>query len=119
MNAKIHDTNVSLLHDDGSTHDFISTRLAHKLNLPTVKSPFKVKSAFQGTCFNGVSMVLDLPITIGTFTQKHTFLVTPLHSTDVILGIPFRHEHNPHIDYRTHTMEFTFQGEHFTLEGTS
>lgn len=70
MNAKIQDAQVSVLHDDGSTHDFISDRLVRKLNLTTVKSPFKVKSAFQGTRFNGISMISDLPITIGAYTQS-------------------------------------------------
>lgn len=115
MTAKIQDTHVSILHDDGSTHDFISTRLARKLNLTTIKSPFKVKSAFQGTHFNGISMISDLPITIGAYTQKRSFLVAPLHSTDVILGIPFCHEHNPNNDYSTHTMKFDFNGQHITL----
>ena len=46
MTATIQDTLVSVLHDDGITHDFISKRLAHKLNLPTIKYSFKVKSAF-------------------------------------------------------------------------
>ena len=46
MTATIQDTHVSILHDDGSTHDFISKRLAHKLKLPTLISSFKVKSAF-------------------------------------------------------------------------
>lgn len=103
MNAKIHDTHVFVLHDDDSTHDFISERLARKLNLTTIKCPFKVKSAFQGTHFNGISMISDLPITLGAYTQKRSFLVAPLHSTDIILGMPFPHEHNPDIDYRTHT----------------
>ena len=49
MSATIQDTHVFVLRDDGSTHDFISERLAHKLKLPTLKSSFKVKSAFQGT----------------------------------------------------------------------
>ena len=115
MKATIQDTSVSVLHDDGSTHDFISQRLAHKLNLTMSACPFKVKSAFQGTRFNGISMVSDLSITLGAFTQKRTFLVAPLQSTDVILGIPFRHEHNPAIDYRTHTMKFNFNGQSITL----
>ena len=119
MNAKIHDTQVSVLHDDGSTHDFISERLARKLNLTTIKCPFKVKSAFQGTRFNGISMISDLPITLGAYTQKRSFLVAPLHSTDVILGMPFCHEHNPDIDYSTHTMKFTFNGQPITLTSDS
>ena len=102
MSATINDTQVSVLHDDGSTHDFISQRLAHKLNLTTTKSAFKVKSAFQGTHFNGMSIVTDLSISLVDYTQKRTFLVAPLHSTDVILGMPFHHEHNPCIDYHTH-----------------
>lgn len=46
-------------------------------------------------------------------------MVAPLHSIDIILGIPFRHEHNPHIDYLTHTMKFTFYGQQISLTSTS
>ena len=77
MTATIQDTPVSVLHDDGSTHDFIYERLALELDLTTVKSSFKVKSAFQGTRYNGISMVTDLPITIGAYTQKRSFLLHP------------------------------------------
>ena len=89
MTTTIQDTLVSVLHDDGNTHDFSSERLARKLNLTTVKSSFKVKSAFQGTHYSGISMVTDLPITIGVYTQKRSFLVAPLHSTDIICAFLF------------------------------
>ena len=80
MIATIQDTLVSVLHDDGSKHDFIFERLTHILNLATVKFSFKVKTAFQGTRYNVFSMVVDLPITIGAYTQKRSFLVAPSHS---------------------------------------
>ena len=119
MTATIQYTPVSILHDDGSTHDFISKRLAHKLNFPTVRSSFKVKSAFQGTQYNGISMNIVLPITIGAYTQKCSFLIAPLQSTNIIMGIPFCHEHNLDIDYHTHTMKFLFNGQHITLIGNT
>ena len=84
MNATVQDTHVSVLHDDGSTHDFISECLAHKLKLPTLKSSFKVKSAFWDTWYNGISMITDLPITMGAYTQKRSFLVVPLQSRDIM-----------------------------------
>ena len=62
-------------------------------------------------------MIIDLPITIGAYTQERSFLVAPLQSTDIIMGIPFRHEHNLDIDYHTHTMKFLFNGQHITLTG--
>ena len=62
-------------------------------------------------------MIIDLSITIGAYTQKRSFLVAPLQSTDIILGITFHHEHNPDIDYHTHTMKFLFNGQHITLTG--
>ena len=95
----------TISYDDVSNHDFIFERLARKLNLTTIRSSFAVKSAFQSTRYNGISMVTDLPITIGAYTQKRSFLVAPLHSTDLILGIPFCHEHN--LDH-THTDEISF-----------
>ena len=60
-------------------------------------------------------MITNLPITIGAYTQKHSFLVAPLQSTDIIMGIPFCHEHNPDIDYHTNMIKFLFNGQHITL----
>ena len=62
-------------------------------------------------------MITNLPITMGAYTQKRSFLVAPLQSTDIILGIPFHHEHNLDIDYHTHTMNLLFNGQHVTLTG--
>ena len=62
-------------------------------------------------------MIIDLPITMGAYTQKHSFLVSLLQSTDIIMGIPFCHEHNLDINYHTHTMKFLFNGQHITLTG--
>ena len=115
MNGSIHNTLIFVLHDDGSTHDFISSCLVQKLNIKIIKSNFKVKSAFEGTRYNGISLIHNLEITIGAYTQKCSFLVAPLRSTYVILGIPFHHKNNPNIDYAFYTMQFTFNNQAYVL----
>ena len=90
MNASIQNTPISIFHDNSSTRDFSSSCLTQKLNINIVKGDVKVKSAFQGACYNVISITHKLEITLGAYTQKRSFLVAPLRSTDVILSIPFR-----------------------------
>lgn len=102
------------MHDDGSSHDFISENLVHKLQLKTSPTSYKVKSAFQGTRYNGTCMVRDLEIQTGAYKGSCNFLIAP-HSTDVILDMPFRHQYNLDIDYDNHTMQITKDGTLITL----
>ena len=52
------------------------------------------------------------------FTQARNFLVAPLHGIDIILGMPFRHEFNPQIDYRTRSLTFDFNGKSICLQAS-
>lgn len=106
---------ISILHDDSISHDFISERLMHKLQLHTSPSSYKVKSTFQGTCYNGTCEVKHLEIRIGPYKETRDFLIAPLHSTDLILGMPFRHQYNPKMDYNTHSMHFVHKGKSISL----
>ena len=119
MQGTVCETEVCVLHDDGSSHDFLSEKLVRKLKLETTPSSYKVKSAFQGTRYNGTREIKGLEICIGDYKEKRDFLIAPLHSSDVILGMPFRHQHNPCIDYSSHTMTFDFNGHSVCLSSTS
>ena len=80
-----------MLHDDGSTHDFISSKLARKLNLTLTPTRYKLKVAFQGTKHNCIHMVKALEYCVGDFVETRDFLVAPLQNCDMILGMPWRH----------------------------
>ena len=102
--GKIYGESLSILHDDNSSHDFISEKLVRKLGLSTVPSSYKIKATFQGTHYNGTREIKSLEISIGAYTERHDFLIAPLQSTAaIILGMLFCHQHNPRIDYNTHT----------------
>ena len=80
---------VTVLLDDGSSHDFISTCFASTLNHPITTSQFKVKTAFNNQKYNCTQQMENVEIAMANFTQTRTFLVAPLHGVDAILGMPF------------------------------
>lgn len=116
MQARIGNDVFALLHDDGSTHDFISTCIAHKLKLNMTPTNYKIKAAFQGTKFNCVHLVKGLQYQLGDFIESRDFLVAPLQNTDLILGMPWRHHFNPNINYKKHILTLTHEGKTHTLQ---
>ena len=56
-------------------------KLVKKLQLQNSPSSYKVKSAFQGTRYNGICEIKALEISIGPYKEKSDFLISPLQST--------------------------------------
>ena len=77
MPVNIDNSIFNLLHDDGSTHDFISSKLARKLNLTLTPTHYKLKTVFQGTKRYCIHMVKALEYCVGDFVETRDFLVTP------------------------------------------
>ena len=102
MLMSIDNSTFNLLHDDGSTHDFISSKLARKLNLTLTPTHYKLKA---------------LKYCVGDFVETRDFLVAPLQNCDMILGMPWRHQFNPTIDYDSQKMEFFHEGVKHVLHG--
>lgn len=91
IKGTICETIVCVLHDDGSSQKSILEKLVRKLQLKTSPSTYKVKSSFQGTSYNGTCENKGL----GNYKEKRDFLILALQLSDVILDMPFQHQHNP------------------------
>ena len=60
--GKINGGLIIILHDDGSTHNFIYERTMKALNLHCTPSTFEVKVAFANTKYNCLKEVKNLEI---------------------------------------------------------
>ena len=116
MKGKVNGREALILHDDKSTHDFIYERFAQSLGLELLSSHYTVKAAFKNQKYNCTKEVHNVNLSIGSFVQARTFLVAPLQGIYMILGMPFRHEFNPRIDYTTLTITFDYEGNSICLQ---
>ena len=109
---------VLMLVDSGSSHTFVSSALAERLQLPKRSiRPLHVKVA------NGGQMQCHTELeNCEWWTQgqcfTNNFKVLPLGSYDVILGYDWLKEHSPmQVDWSQQTMEFQHRGHSVHLTG--
>lgn len=100
---------VALL-DTGSTGSCISTNFVakHALEMLKLEKPIYAHNA-DGT-INAAGMITDiatLDVTIGNHKETLQFLVTDLGKSDVFLGYEWVEYHNPEINFRNGSVEFT------------
>ncbi|GAU40605.1 hypothetical protein TSUD_28110 [Trifolium subterraneum] len=114
--GQIANHSVTVLIDGGSTHNFIQTRIAKFLNLPT--SPVNTLKVMVG---NGQLLECNhiCPNTSLTL-QNHPFTmdlyVLPLSGADIILGAPWLKSLGPVLmDYSSLTISFTHNTTPITL----
>lgn len=107
-----------VLIDSGSTHNFVSDKMALRLNLqisPT--KPFKVRVAdgYPLRC-NGVYRQIHTSVDGDDFTTD--FYVLPLTGLDVVLGIQWLSLLGPTLcGWTAQTLEFTWAGERKRIQG--
>jgi len=116
MKGNVNRREALILHDDGNTDDFISEPFVESLGLELLSSHYIVTIAFKNQKYNCTKEVHDVNFSIKSFLQARIFLVAPLQGIDIILGMPFRKEFNPHIDYTTHTITFDYEGNYICLQ---
>ena len=101
---------VTGLLDSGSTgscvhRDFVKR---HGLEMRALPNAIDVYNADGSTNSGGrITHYVRLPIQIGDHRETMTFLVTDLGKSDVFLGYKWMEFHNPRIDWRQKTIEFT------------
>ena len=114
----IQNQEVLMLVDSGSSHMFVSSTLAERLQgVRRSISPLKVKVA------NGGQMHCNTELQdCEWWTQGHSFRncfkVLPLGSYDVILGYDWLTEHSPmQVDWSQQTMDFQHREQQVRLTG--
>ncbi|KAH7283244.1 hypothetical protein KP509_35G067500 [Ceratopteris richardii] len=78
----------AVLVDSGATHNFMSPECAASLQLALSKLPEMSVTFAQGRDDN-VKIALNVRMTVGEWSAKLDFLVVPLESFDVIVGLSF------------------------------
>ncbi|CAA0840391.1 Unknown protein, partial [Striga hermonthica] len=85
--AWVMDQRVTVLMDNGSSHNFINATLSHKLKLPTsMVEPFKVRVA-NGERLRCSKVYRAVPIKFQGVTVKPDLFALPLVGPDVVLGV--------------------------------
>ncbi|KAH0737522.1 hypothetical protein KY290_036227 [Solanum tuberosum] len=109
---------AQVLLDDGSTHNFITSRVAKSLKLPiesSVKFSVLVGNGHSLPC---LGVIRDLSITIQGHTFSTDFFVIDLHGSDLVLGVIWLATLGPIMtDYAQRLFQFKFHGKLVSWSG--
>ncbi|XP_052203138.1 uncharacterized protein LOC127808607 [Diospyros lotus] len=107
---------ASLLINNGSTHNFISTKVAHKLQIPTtIIEPFEVRVA-SGERLAGTQQCKAVSLKIQHIYVSVDLYVIPLAGVDIVLGVQWLAQLGKVVfDYKQMAMEFTLGGRQVRL----
>ena len=101
---------VEILIDSGAEKSFISSHLINEYNLPTqpLDSPLTLLLADKTEAIGGpVShRTLPLQLSLDNHLETTSLLIHSTLATDIILGADWLRNHNPSIDWSTHTISF-------------
>jgi hypothetical protein len=85
--------------DTSASDSFVSSKFVRQHQLPYYRLPTpRIMRMADGTPVE-ISMGVDLTQTIGDHTDTTMHYVTPIHNYDIVLGIAWLENHNPHIDF--------------------
>ena len=122
MQAKIKMKNrkkleVKALVDSGCTHTGIDEQLVKDKKIPTkhINFSFEVFNA-DGTKNGEVTKVAPLEIEIDRHTEQLEAVVTNLDGMDMFLGHDWLVKHNPEVNWKNSTIQFTRCPGHCTIK---
>lgn len=116
--GKIHNKNVVLLIDGGSTHNFIEQLMVERFGLPVdtrVKLEVVVANREKLAC---VGRIRGLKILIQGYTITTDFFVLPIAACPIVLGVQRLKTLGPiEIDFQNFTLGFRHGGSTHKLQG--
>ncbi|XP_061353332.1 uncharacterized protein LOC133298114 [Gastrolobium bilobum] len=118
FNSHIGKSEMSLLVDGGSTHNFLQPKVVAALNLPMSSDQHFDVMVGNGQTLKCEGFCQAVPVQI----QQHVFLVDfyvlPIQGADMVLGVQWLQILGPVVlDYSKLTMEFVWAGESIKLQG--
>ena len=118
--AKVGPVEVMVLVDSGSTHNFISTKMANMLQLPIIPTePFTVRVA-NGEQFNCHGRFENVQVMLQNIPFSLTLYSLPLTNLDIVLGIQWLEMLGPVVcNWKKLTMDFYWENETLKLQGVS
>lgn len=79
---------VSAMVDSGATQNYVADRIAHKLGLKLCQDGSSIKAVNSpARLISGIAN--NVPIRIGTWAGKATFMAIPMDDFQMILGMEF------------------------------
>ncbi|VDC04626.1 unnamed protein product [Peniophora sp. CBMAI 1063] len=96
--------------DSGASSPFINSRFAleQKLTLTRKKSPLRLRTIDNSPIKSGlVTHEVSLQMSIGEHSERITCDVADIGDDNIILGISWLRQHNPHIDWARSSITFT------------
>lgn len=109
---------VTVLIDGGSTHNFVQTRIAKFLELPSHPTNTLKVMVGNGSILECHSLCSSIPISLQTQTFNIDFYSLPLCGADVVLGAPWLRSISPVLmDYTSLTLSYTSNNQTVTLTG--
>ena len=101
--------------DSGATTLYVGRKMIKELGLKTHKvQARRVKVADKDSCI--VDQIVSIDVKVGNLpVEKITAYVFPLKDIDIVFGLSWLERHNPHVDFRTKSYEFTRNGRKYML----
>ncbi|RVW35013.1 Retrovirus-related Pol polyprotein from transposon 17.6 [Vitis vinifera] len=120
ITAKIGQHKVVVLIDSGSTHNFISEKVADMLHLPVVPTkPFTVKVA-NGTPLKCQGRFEHVHVILQGIPFSLTLYSLPLTGLDLVLGVQWLEQLETVVcNWKKLTMEFQWENQTHKLQGTN
>jgi hypothetical protein len=116
--GEIHGVPVLILVDSGATHNFISQKLVHKMEWPTIDTPQMTIKLGDGSQTFTSGVCRELKMCIGSFELMPQMHLFELGGVDVVLGIEWLQTLGDTImNWRKQTMSFWSNREWVTLQG--
>lgn len=102
---------MTILVDDGSTHNFVQPCVANFLNLSTSSTDLLQVMVGNGRVLDCSRICLQVPLYVQGNTFQVDLFILGLNSADIVLGIQWLQDLGPVlIDYTTRTMVFSYLG---------
>ena len=104
--------NTEGLTDSGATGNCASRSFAQQNNLPTftLKQPLQLRLGDGSVVVQTITQGVLVKVAHGDHESEELFYQVDMTGYDLIFGLPWLEEHNPHIDWRDRTM--LFESEH-------
>ena len=101
---------ISALIDSGCTHTTIAVDTVQREKLPTEKMRTMMEIYnLDGTRnkYGKIKEVVPITLEIGEHTEQINAVVSGITETDIFLGYDWLEKHNPEIDWKERTINFT------------
>mgnify|MGYP006280086663 CR=1 FL=1 len=116
VQGRLHGQPATILIDNGSTGNFISSSFVQEHNIKTSLSPDpQVVRMADGSTSTQDRNAYRVPMEMGTYGAKIDFNILSLEGYDAILGQPWLRKHGVLIDCKKNVVEFTYQGRGILL----